>query len=126
MSFESFAYERRTLPATILSGASVSGPISLAGLCLVGVAIPAASGWTAAALTIEVSVDNGASWISPFNAAGSATGTYSSPAAGSGYAVDMDSLLPYNMIRIRSGTTATPVNQGADRALTIIARVSTV
>lgn len=122
MSFESFAYERRTIPATILSGTSVSNSVTLQGLCLLGVAIPAASGWTTAALNIEVSTDNGSTWLTPNDPTNVAAGSFPSPSAGNSYAVNLTDLLPYNMIRIRSGTTASPVNQGADRALTIIVR----
>jgi hypothetical protein len=111
---------RATASATIANGASVSGAIDLLNTALVGFIAPAA--WTAAAMQIEVSPDNSA-WATVVNDQyGSATGTYSAITAGAAYAVDAVGLLPYRYVRLRSGSAASPVNQGADRAFTLITR----
>lgn len=106
-----------TATATILSGASVSNVFRLAGTFLAGVLMPAA--WTTAALTIEVSAD-GTTWTGlAYDQGGTQCNSIASPVAGSAYALNLAGLRPWPYARIRSGTTATPVNQAADRAITV-------
>jgi hypothetical protein len=112
--------ERKTVTATIANGASVSGAVDLLGTSLLSFIAPAA--WTTAALQIEVSADN-SNWATVVNDQyGSATGQYSAITAGAAYAVDTVALLGYRYIRLRSGSAASPVNQGADRTFTLITR----
>ena len=106
--------------ATIASGGSVSGSIDLMGAAMIGFVTPAA--WTSAALTIEVSDDN-VNWSSAYDAYGAQVGLIASPVVATRYAVDVTALLPWRFVRFRSGTSASPVVQGADRAFTVIARV---
>lgn len=42
---------------------------------------------------------------------------------GAAYSVSVVNMLPYRYIRFRSGTAASPVNQGADRVFTAMARL---
>ena len=111
---------RASQTATIASGGSVSGSIDLMGAAMIGFVTPSA--WTSAALTIEVSDDN-VNWSSAYDAYGAQVGSIASPIVSSRYAVDMQSLLPWRYVRLRSGTSSTPVVQDADRAFTVIARV---
>lgn len=105
---------------TIASGASVSDALDMGAHSLLGVILPAA--WTDAALTIEVSTDN-ATWIGlAYDDTGSQCNVIASPAVSSAYALSALGLMPYRYIRLRSGTTATPVNQGAGRVITVITR----
>lgn len=105
---------------TIANGASVSATIDLAHTALCGLIMPDA--WTAAALTIEVSAD-GTNWTGlAYDADGTQCNSIASPVAGSAYALNLSGLLPYRYARLLSGTTATPVNQGAERSLTVLTR----
>ena len=116
---------RATQTASIANGASVSGAVDLLNTALLAFIAPAA--WTAAALNIEVSTTGGASaseWATAglFDASGVATGQYASLTGGAAYAVDFNSLLGYRYVRLRSGTAAAPVNQGAQRDFVLITR----
>jgi hypothetical protein len=110
---------RAVQTATIANGASVSGTIDLQRTAIVGFVAPSA--WTTAALNIEVSID-GTSWSSAFDAYGLAVGSMSALTAGAAYVVDMVSLLPFRYVRLRSGTSASPVNQAAQRDFKVITR----
>ena len=103
--------------ATILSGTSLSGAVSLSGRAVCGVILPAT--WTAAVLTFQGSVD-GRNFFNLFDSGGveiSATvtvlqfiGLSASDFAGCSH------------IKVRSGTSGSPTNQGADRLLTMALR----
>ncbi|NVO13894.1 MAG: hypothetical protein HXX10_07645 [Rhodoplanes sp.] len=103
--------------ALISSGSALSAAVALGAGTLVGIAMPAA--WDAAALTFQVSSDGGGSWQEAQGAA--AVLTYSA-AAGQYIAIDPALWRGVNMVKIRSGTLGTPVNQTADRTLTLITR----
>ena len=105
---------------TIPSGASVSDIIDLTDTSLLGLIMPAA--WTTAELNIGVSHD-GVNWFVCYDAYGSAVNSIASPVAGSAYSLDFQSLLPWRYARLRSGTVASPVKQGADRVFTLVKRV---
>jgi hypothetical protein len=78
--------------------------------------------WTAAALNLEVSYDR-VSWITAvYDSSQVLTGSVATPVASAAYALDIAALLPFRFIRIRSGTSATPVNQAADRTIMLISR----
>lgn len=99
---------------TIANGASVSGSVELGGDSIVGVAMPAA--WTAAQLGVEASVD-GTNFSPCYDAAGD---ELLIAAAASRYIVlapEMTKGLRY--VRLRSGTVAAPVNQGAAREISL-------
>lgn len=106
----------QSLDVVIANGASLSDPIRLAGNVLAGVHMPAA--WTAASLTFQVSND-GTTWRNLFDAEGTEVEVVAT--AGVAIILDTSSFLPWRHMRIRSGTSALPVNQGADR--TIIAEL---
>ena len=106
---------RRT--ATISSGQSLSASIDLKDQPIVAIQMPAS--WTAANLTFQGSND-GTTFVDVFNSYGDEFGV---TASANRYIV----LSPFEFqwaryIKIRSGTTGTPVNQGADRTLVIITR----
>lgn len=105
---------------TILNGASVSGSIDLSDTSLLGFVSPAA--WTTAALNLEVSTDN-INWQVAYDAYGSQVGSIATPVVAASYAADAIALLPWAYVRFRSGTSATPVVQGADRTFKVVKRV---
>jgi hypothetical protein len=112
---------RTIVNAVIPNGDSVSNALEFNNSGMVGFVAPAA--WTAAALNIEVSVDN-TNWVTAgiFDSASAAIGTWSSVTAGAGYTVDIVNMLPWRFIRLRSGTAGIPVNQGAARTFNVISR----
>lgn len=116
----SISSQRSVATATIANGASVSGSVDLLSTALLGFIAP--SGWTAAALSIEVSVD-GSNWSAAiYDGSNSAVGSWSAVVAGAAYAVDAVSMLPFRYVRFRSGSGASPVNQGEQRDFIVITR----
>ena len=106
-----------TFGVTIPNGAAISPAIDLRGAEPLAIQMPAA--WTTAGLSFEVS-DDGTNFADLFNTSGEYTVTV---------AVDRAVALPnpnelsaFKYIKVRSGTTGTPVNQGADRLIKIIAK----
>ena len=105
---------------TIANGASVTELLDLNGHVAIGIIMPAA--WTTAALTVEVSADGTTFNGLAYNDLSSQCNKIASPVASSAYALDLAGMLPYRFVRLRSGTTASPVNQGAERSITVITR----
>lgn len=108
---------RSTFSATIVSGASLSGAIDVAGTTLISIQMPAA--WTAANLTFQGSAD-GSTYADVYNDSGD---EYSIPVSASRF-VMLDQVQNrfrgMRYFKVRSGTSGTPVNQGADRVLSLI------
>jgi hypothetical protein len=110
-----------TTSAVIAAGASLSGPVALGALTLVGISMPAA--WTAAPLTFHVSPDGGTTWQELYDGAGNevtvqaAAGQFVVPFAAPSYL-----WRGINMIQVRSGTAAVPVNQAAQAVVNILSR----
>lgn len=112
---------RSSFTAVIANGASLSGAVDIVGLTLVGVLIP--SSWTTADLTFQVSVD-GSTYVDVYNDSGveylvqvGAASTYI-VLNKSGYA----DFAGMRYLKVRSGTSGTPVNQGGARTLTLICK----
>jgi hypothetical protein len=104
-----------TTTATILNGASLSNIINLGSNDLISIIMP--SSWTAANITYQFSID-GVNFYDAY----STTAELSSTAAVASRIISINSA-NYDAgryIKIRSGTSATPVNQAADRILTLI------
>lgn len=106
------------IPVLIANGTSLSAGIPLGAKTLVGLGMSAA--WTAAALTFQVSQDGGTTWLELVDTTGAAISF--TVAAGTAMAVTPASWRSINMIKVRSGTSGAPVNQGADRTLTLAVR----
>lgn len=105
---------------TIAAGASLSEAISLEGTVLLSITMPAA--WTAAALTVEVSHDGTTYHGLVYDDLGIQVNVVASPVAGATHEFSAAGMLPFLFARIRSGTTASPVNQVAARTLTFVTR----
>lgn len=111
-----------TLTATIANGASLSDAQNVDGrLC--GLITPAA--WTAAAITFSASYD-GINYADVWELA---TGTAVeriiasvniTTAAAKYFALPLSDWLSAPFIKIRSGTSASPVNQGAARSIVLV------
>ena len=102
-------YPTRVKSVTIPAGSSVSEGAHVTEMSLVGVYMPAA--WTAAGLALEVSTDN-ATWLPVYNTDG---GSVYAATVGTSRYVPINRALTLGAIylRVRSGTTAVPVNQVA-------------
>lgn len=105
------------VPVTISNGTALSAAVPLGEFVLTGIAMSA--GWDAAALTFQVSADGGAT----FQEMQSTSAAISYTAAANQYiAIDPTLWRGINMIKVRSGTSGSPVNQTADRVLTLVTR----
>jgi hypothetical protein len=107
----------RKITCTIANGESLSGAVDLDELVPVRIDMPAT--WTAASLTFQVSDDN-----STFRNLYDATVEVRATSAAASVAIALDPILfaATRYIKVRSGTSGTPVSQGGARTVTIIAR----
>jgi len=104
--------------ATVTSGTSLSGAVNLGGLRLFGLSMP--SVWTAAVLTFQSSCDNGVTWQNMYDASGNEITV--SVAASRNVALDPVLFSAVPMLKVRSGTAASPVNQGQDSLVSLVLR----
>lgn len=103
-----------TATGTIASGQSLSGTITLTGE-VTAILMPAA--WTSAVLSFQASID-GTNFFNMFTEGGSELTVI----AGASQFVTLSNTNGFRgvrSIRIRSGTSAAPVNQGAARTMTV-------
>jgi hypothetical protein len=110
----------KSLPITILSGASLSNAALIGDHVFVGLQMPAA--WTAASMTFQVSDDDGVTWHNLYDDGGNEVTINPTTPAGLRLAITPDAFGGVTFLKIRSGTSGAPVVQGADRALTVITR----
>jgi len=103
---------------TIANTASVSDGLYLEGRIPVALGLPAA--WTAAGITFQVSLDRMASWLDLYGLDGLEV-TIATPAVDCCYALAAEQFLGATHLRIRSGDSAGPIAQGAERILTLMA-----
>ncbi|MCW5976848.1 MAG: hypothetical protein KIT09_02165 [Bryobacteraceae bacterium] len=108
----------RFIPVTIPADETLSSAVDLSERVLVGIAMPAA--WDAADLTLQMSPDGGATWLDVLNA----VGVEESVAAEAGryFHVDAAHFRGIRYIRLRSGTSASPVEQAEARTLILVVR----
>jgi hypothetical protein len=105
------------IPATIANGTALTPYIAIAPKTLVGIHLPTT--WTAANLSLQASYDGGTTLVEFGNAAGLFAITVPGT-AGEFIGLDPNIFRGVTGIVIRSGTAASPVNQGADRILQVI------
>jgi hypothetical protein len=113
------------LTVTISNGTALSPALNLGAKTLVGIAMPAA--WTAADLTFQASPDGGTTFdevvVTDFTSANAvSTVQVHSPAASQFIQCDPTKWRGVNVVKLRSGTSGSPVNQGADRVMTLLVR----
>lgn len=109
----------RTITLTIANGASLSDRALIPDdISAMAIHMPAA--WTAADLTFQASEENSGTFKDVYTDAGDEVTV--SAAASRAISIDLNSsaLAPYQYVKIRSGTSAAAVNQGADRELIIV------
>lgn len=118
MTAESIPTHVDTLTAAIASGGSLSAEVDLTGWSLVGIVMPAA--WDAAALTFQAAPRAGGTPANLYDATGDEKEV--AAAASRFVALDPAEWIGVGAVRVRSGTSGTPVNQSAARSLTLVVR----
>jgi hypothetical protein len=104
--------------ATIANGASLSDAVAMnEGHYPIAIIMPAA--WTAASLTFQASVD-GSTYNNLYDT--SNTEVSVSTAASRAIRLDPADWAWVSYLKVRSGTGGVPVNQGAERLITIVSR----
>lgn len=109
---------------TISSGGALSDAINLngrvnapAGLRIFGIMMP--SSWTSADITFQVSID-GITYQDFYDSNGSEVTIAAE--ADAAYYIDPAVFATWVYVKIRSGISGTPVNQAADREITLVLR----
>jgi hypothetical protein len=105
-----------TETVTILSGASLSDALNIASRNFFAVIMPAA--WTTANLTFQGSYD-GTTYYNLYDEAGNEV-TFTAAASRYILISTPAKFLGLKKLKVRSGTSGSAVNQGADRAIQII------
>jgi len=105
---------------TIAQGASLSGLIDTRGLPLVGVLMPAT--WDPADVTFQSSID-GTTFGNCFDREGNEIKLVNGAAVSRAFHIAPSVLPGVRFVKVRSGTTATPVSQGSARVLTLLFRL---
>jgi hypothetical protein len=106
-----------TKTATIASGASLSGAVDLGTGRIVGLIVPAA--WTTASITFQASAD-GSTFFDLYDDATQRELASSIVVASRYLALPMNDWLGIRAVKVRSGNSGAPVNQGAARAITLV------
>lgn len=101
--------------ATIANGASLSDAISADDRHLVGIVMPAA--WTDAALTFQVSRDGGSTYVDFYRDGIEYKRTEPTTAAARDIGINPGDFAGVTHIKVRSGTSAAAVTQGAARTI---------
>lgn len=105
--------------ATIAESGNLSGEVDIEGLILVGISMPAA--WTAAAITFQGSPDDGSTYQNVYDLAGEKTISSSVAIASAMIIFGPSEFIGIGRkLKIRSGTSGTPVSQVAARTLTLV------
>lgn len=116
MAQPSMQRKREYETATIANGGSLSAAVNLQGRVLCGVIMPSA--WTAAGLSFQASHD-GSTYVEVMDFDGVALATV---VTASVYVpLDAANFAGANYVKVRSGTSGAAVNQGAERAITLVA-----
>lgn len=112
-------YNHQILPVTIANGTSQASMVNLHGRRLAAIYMPSA--WTAAAITFLAATTPDATALSVVDDGGT---EISLTVAVDQFVVltgtDAEALKACQNLVVRSGTNATPVNQGADRTLYLV------
>lgn len=102
-------------PAIILNGASQSGVLDVTERVVVAVSLPAT--WTAASITFLAADTADGTFLPVYDAAGVEYTVVA--AAAHCVVVPSDATRAFRYVKLRSGTGGSPVNQGADRSLSV-------
>ena len=120
MSLALLVRKTDVLTVSIANAASLSGEIDVRQYALMGIIMPSA--WTTATLTFQGSDKSGGTFVNLYDDV--ATEIEVQAAASRGVGVDSfaAALAAFPWIKIRSGTSGTPVNQAAARTLLLVVK----
>lgn len=104
------------LPVLIANGQSLSGEIDLGSGVLQHILMPA--GWTAADLTLQLSEGAGGTYRDAYDEFGSEITVKTTLSRA--IRLQTADWLAVRYLKLRSGVSATPVAQGADRIITLV------
>lgn len=109
------------MSATLTTAADgLSSVVDLQAYTLMGIIMP--STWATAGITFKVSESSGGTFYDLYDDAGNEV----SASAANGRSVSLDSialkLAPFRYIKMRSGTTATPVAQSTNVTITLLVK----
>ena len=110
--------EGGSVSVTITSGTSLSGGIDLASQRVHRIVMP--SSWTTAALTFQSSHSTCSTYSDLYDVNGEITVPLTVAGASRSIVLDPASFYGVKCLKIRSGSSAAPVNQAADRVIAII------
>lgn len=102
-----FADLGEPIAATIAAGASLSAAVNIQGKVIVGIQIPAS--WSAANLSFQAAYD-GATFVEVYDGAGNAISVVVA-AASTFILIDPSLWAGVKWLKVRSGTSGSPVNQ---------------
>lgn len=105
------------VPVTIPNGGSLSGAAKIGLSQIVGLDVPTID---SATLSFQVSAD-GVTYRNAYDAAGAEV-TTGAANTGNRFLAAPASVAAAAYVKVRSGTGGTPVNQGADRTITLICK----
>lgn len=106
----------------IASGAALSGAINLQGGLRQLVALQMPATWATADLTFDVSADGTTYGPLYWNGAEFTVEAAGGAVASAAISLDPAVFAGWPFVKVRSGTSGTPVNQGADRVVTALTR----
>lgn len=106
-----------THTATIANNTAVSDAVSIAGAHYIGLVMPAT--WTGANLTFQTSHD-GVTYQNLYDDDGVEVTVQAAASRNIGIKTAALALAPWRYLKIRSGTSGTPVNQGGERTITAV------
>jgi len=118
MSIEDTFCANETLSVSIAAGASLSDATNLYGLRLYAIAMP--SNWTTANLTFQGSADGGTTWTNMTDAYGNEISVTAN--VSSFIVLDLSQFSGLQYLKIRSGSSASPIAQAAARSLQLVLR----
>lgn len=111
-----YGTDRTLISVTIANGTSLSGEVNVNSKRIVGIIMPAA--WTAANLSLQAAI-TGTTFGEVQDNGGTALAI--TAAAGVYIAIpDTVALRGLGRVKVRSGTSGTPVNQAAERTLQLV------
>lgn len=104
-----------TSAVTIANGESQSNVVDLTDMALIGITMPSA--WTAAAITLLAADTQGGTYTPVHDSGG--TEISFTVAQSRHVTIDPDVTRSLRFVKLRSGNTAVPVNQGAARTFAV-------
>ena len=118
MGVENGIAETYVRTATIASGASLSDEIDLGNWRHIGLVMPGT--WTTASITFAVSNKSGGTFVPLYDDGGIEVTVSASQGTAVGLSLAALALAPWRYVKIRSGTSASAVNQAGDRTIEVV------